>query len=191
MFFETLRKKKGVLHKVRYSIRTRYSLATGFFLLAILGLFYVGGRIVLVHLVKDAEEQVKRIGTDINRLADRNASVIRRHLESLSSDSADRPVRTQLGLYNGIQVALALRLSADGRFSEGYMAGGHAGEALRLGDVEGYEKQFMQWTESIGGGGALPAGPRWIWIFHPSFTGIPVPVHPLGDKTVIPSPLTA
>ena len=158
MFFETLRKKKGVLHKVRYSIRTRYSLATGFFLLAILGLFYVGGRIVLVHLVKDAEEQVKRIGTDINRLADRNASVIRRHLESLSSDSADRPVRTQLGLYNGIQVALALRLSADGRFSEGYMAGGHAGEALRLGDVEGYEKQFMQWTESIGGGGALPAG---------------------------------
>ena len=146
MCFETLRKKKGVLHKVRYSIRTRYSLATGFFLLAILGLFYVGGRIVLVHLVKDAEEQVKRIGTDINRLADRNASVIRRHLESLSSDSADRPVRTQLGLYNGIQVALALRLSADGRFSEGYMAGGHAGEALRLGDVEGYEKQFSMFV---------------------------------------------
>ena len=25
MFLETLRKKKGVLHKVRHSIRTRYS----------------------------------------------------------------------------------------------------------------------------------------------------------------------
>ena len=64
MFLETLRKKKGVLRKVRNSIRTRYSLATGFFLLMILGLFYVGGRIVLVHLVKDAEKQVQAIGSD-------------------------------------------------------------------------------------------------------------------------------
>ena len=79
MFLETLRKKKGVLHKVRHSIRTRYSLATAFFLLLILGLFYVGGRIVLVHLVKDAETQVREIGTDINRLAIRNAEKVKRH----------------------------------------------------------------------------------------------------------------
>lgn len=69
MFLETLRKKKGVLHMVRHSIRTRYSLATAFFLLLILGLFYVGGRIVLVHLVKDAETKVRAIGSDINRMA--------------------------------------------------------------------------------------------------------------------------
>ena len=69
MFLETLRKKRGVLRKVRHSIRTRYSLATGFFLLAILGLFYVGGRIVLVHLVKDAEKQVPSISIEAMRAA--------------------------------------------------------------------------------------------------------------------------
>ena len=61
---------------MRHSLRTRYSLATGFFLLSILAAFYIGGRIVLVHLVKDAEQQVREIGTDINRIAIRNAEKI-------------------------------------------------------------------------------------------------------------------
>ena len=97
MFLETLRKKKGVLHKVRHSIRTRYSLATAFFLLLILGLFYVGGRIVLVHLVKDAETQVREIGTDINRLAIRNAEKVKRHLETLTLEQTTLPINTYLG----------------------------------------------------------------------------------------------
>ena len=156
VFLKTLRRKKGVLHKVRHSIRTRYSLATAFFLLMILGLFYVGGRIVLVHLVKDAETQVKKIGSDINRLADRNAGTIRRYVESLPADYVDRPISTLLGLYGKVDVDFALRLGTDGRFVEGCVAGGHAGEALRRADVAGYEKQFVQWAESAGG--ALPAG---------------------------------
>ena len=41
------------------SIRTRFSLAAAAFRLVLLALFYVGGRVVLVHLVRDAEEQVK------------------------------------------------------------------------------------------------------------------------------------
>ncbi len=158
MFLETLRKKKGVLRKVRHSIRTRYSLATGFFLLAILGLFYVGGRIVLVHLVKDAETQVKKIGADINRLADRNAGIIRQYVESLPADRTEHPVNTLLGRYGNVDVELAVRLGRDGRFVEGYVAGGHTGEALRRTDVEGYEKQLTLWSESARGGGILPAG---------------------------------
>jgi cytoskeletal protein RodZ len=86
MFLNKLRKRKGVFDKVRRSIRTRYSLATAFVLLAILGMFYVGGRIVLVHLVKDAETQVRKIGADINRLADRNAATIKRYADSLSAE---------------------------------------------------------------------------------------------------------
>ena len=103
MFLETLRKKKGVLHKVRHSIRTRYSLATAFFLLMILGLFYVGGRIVLVHLVKDAEKQVQAIGSDINRLAIRNAEKIKRYLDSFTPEQTLQPINTYLGLFNGNQ----------------------------------------------------------------------------------------
>ena len=148
MFLETLRKKKGVLRKVRNSIRTRYSLATGFFLLMILGLFYVGGRIVLVHLVKDAEKQVQAIGSDINRLAIRNAEKIKRYLDSFTPEQTTQPINTYLGLFNGNQVAVALRLDADGRFVEGFAAGGHAGVAVRAEDVDAYREYFPLWVHS-------------------------------------------
>ena len=158
MFLETLRKKKGVLRKVRHSIRTRYSLATAFFLLMILGLFYVGGRIVLVHLVKDAETQVRKIGADINRLADRNAGMIRQYVESRSDEEVNRPINQLLGLYGKVNVELALRLGTDGRFVEGYVAGGHAGVKLTPSDVVSYESQFLQWAATASGAGGLPAG---------------------------------
>ncbi len=148
MFLETLRKKKGVLHKVRHSIRTRYSLATAFFLLLILGLFYVGGRIVLVHLVKDAETQVREIGTDINRLAIRNAEKVKRHLDTLVPEQTTLPINTYLGLFGDTHVALALRLDASGRFVEGFVAGGHAGSAIRATDVAEYTKHFPLWVQS-------------------------------------------
>ena len=148
MFLETLRKKKGVLRKVRNSIRTRYSLATGFFLLMILGLFYVGGRIVLVHLVKDAEKQVQAIGSDINRLAIRNAEKIKRYLDSFAPEQTLQPINTYLGLFNGNQVAVALRLDADGRFVEGFAAGGHAGVAVQAEDVDAYREYFPLWVQS-------------------------------------------
>ena len=59
------------------SIRTQYSLMTAFFLLTLLAIFYIGGRIVLVHLVREAEQQVKDVGIDIARLATRNADRMR------------------------------------------------------------------------------------------------------------------
>ena len=148
MFLETLRKKKGVLHKVRYSIRTRYSLATGFFLLSILALFYIGGRIVLVHLVKDAEKQVQAIGTDINRLAVRNAEKIKRYLDALEPDQTTKPVNSYLGLFDGNHVALALRVDANGRFVEGTIADGHSGTAVQAEDVADYREHFPQWVQT-------------------------------------------
>lgn len=148
MFLKTLRKKNDVLHKVRHSIRTRYSLATAFFLLTILGLFYVGGRIVLVHLVKDAETQVREIGTDINRLAIRNAEKVKQYMETLSPEQTTLPINTYLGLFDGNHVALALRLDANGHFVEGFVAEGHSGAALRAKDVASYKKHFPLWVKS-------------------------------------------
>ena len=43
------------------SVRTRYALATAFFLLILLAMSYVGGRIVLVHYSRDAEQQVQQM----------------------------------------------------------------------------------------------------------------------------------
>lgn len=68
--------KMGPCRRALYSIRTQYSLATAFFLLLVLGVFYIGGRIVLVHMVRDAESQVKEIGQDISRLAYKNAGEV-------------------------------------------------------------------------------------------------------------------
>ena len=158
MFLETLRKKKGVLRKVRHSIRTRYSLATGFFLLAILGLFYIGGRIVLVHLVKDTEKQVQAIGTDINRLAVRNAEKIKRYLEGFSPEQTKLPVGTYLGLFNGNHVALALRLDAAGRFVEGVTAEGRD-PVIRAEDVAAYKDHFPLWVQSCTGKDAQTPAP--------------------------------
>ena len=70
--------KGSALSRMRHSIRAQYSLATAFFLLLVLGVFYAGGRIVLVHLVREAEQQVKDIGFDISRLAYHNAEQVKR-----------------------------------------------------------------------------------------------------------------
>ncbi len=56
------------LSKLFQSIRTRFSLATAFFLLFILLVFYVGMRIVLVHMMRDAESRVETILTDASSL---------------------------------------------------------------------------------------------------------------------------
>ena len=158
MFLNKLRKRKGVFDKVRRSIRTRYSLATAFLLLSILGLFYVGGRIVLVHLVKDAETQVRKIGADINRLADRNAAAIKRYVDSLPVERTAEPMNSHLGLYGQVHVALAVRLGADGRFAEGCVVGGNSGVPVTAGDLRGYAQQFEQWAKTFGNKGVLPAG---------------------------------
>ena len=64
-----------------HSIRTRYSLATASFILLSLLIFYVGGRIVIIHLMREAEQQVEEIGYDISRLAYRQADAVRRESE--------------------------------------------------------------------------------------------------------------
>ena len=76
----------GAFARVRHSIRAQYSLATALFLLMVLGLFYVGGRVVLVHLIREAEQQVKEIGLDISRLAYRNAERVKQR--NLASSGA-------------------------------------------------------------------------------------------------------
>ena len=79
--------KQGAFSRAWNSIRTRYSLATAFLLLLALTVFYIGGRIVLVHLIRDTEQQVKDIGSDISRIAYRNADQVRKSLLSAVADN--------------------------------------------------------------------------------------------------------
>lgn len=139
---------RGFWSRMRHSLRTRYSLATGFFLLFILAVFYIGGRIVLVHLVKDAERQVREIGTDINRIALRNAERIKRHVENLSPEQRLGDLDGFLGAHGDISVTFAMRLSADGVFEDGRIRAEAEADEVKSADVAGYAVQFRSWTRA-------------------------------------------
>lgn len=132
-----------------HSIRTRYSLATAFFLLFILAIFYIGGRIVLVHLVKDAEKQVREIGTHINRLALRNTDSIKKHAAALPPEDKVKPIDQFLGTFDGVNVSLAIRLTANGSFIEGFMTGDKTNEPITDADIKTYSALLPDWVYAL------------------------------------------
>lgn len=139
----------ATLHRMRRSIRTRYAFATGFFLLVILAAFYIGGRIVLVHLVKDAERHVREIGTDINRIALRNADAIRHHVNTIRPEDRVRPLEHFLGIHGQSSISFALRLTAEGRFDEGRLLGEAEPERLNESDLAGYANPLSRWAAAF------------------------------------------
>lgn len=148
---------QGAFSRVMHSVRTRYSLATAAFLLVILGLFYVGGRIVLVHLIRDAEGQVKEIGTDISRLAYRNADRIRRHClgtaARLTAANGALPAPESLfGEKGDVLVSLALTLDAEGQLAGGLVSGRAGGESVSAKDLAIYAERLVEWFKGDKGG---------------------------------------
>ena len=79
--------RQGAFSRAMHSIRSRYSLSTAVFLLFLLALFYAGGRVVLVHLVRDAENQVKEIGSDLSRLVYKDAEQARGRMEAFLDEA--------------------------------------------------------------------------------------------------------
>ena len=78
---------QSVLKRTLHSIRTRYSLATAFLILLCLAVFYIGGRIVLVHMMREAERQVEEIGYDMSRLAYSHADMVVKENSKSAGDS--------------------------------------------------------------------------------------------------------
>lgn len=145
----------GSLARMRHSIRTRYAATTAFFLLFILTVFYVGGRIMLVHLVKSAEEQVRSIGTSINTIAQRDARNVQDYVSRLAPEDLEQASPTDLlGQHDGLDIALAIQLSPSGEFKSGYTH--HPGDApstLPADTLSVYFGLFPQWIE-----GQIPTG---------------------------------
>lgn len=114
--------RQGPLAWALHSIRTRYSLATAFFLLLALAMFYVGGRIVLVHLVHDAERQVKEIGVDVSRLAYRRADAVRQAAANALAAADGGRLEPAKCVESGC-FSLAVEFAADGAFAGGVLCG--------------------------------------------------------------------
>ena len=133
-----------------YSIRTRYSLATAIFLLIGLSIFYIGGRIVLVHLMREAEEQVREIGYDISRLAYRQAETVKRanarNIAEMAREAADGATPESLLAAPGRgAVSLVIDFSEDGAFAGGVVRRAGIVVPVSAVDVSAYAQCFSDW----------------------------------------------
>lgn len=148
-------KKHGLFGRTMHSIRTQYSLATAFFLLLILGIFYIGGRIVLVHLMREAEQQVREIGTDISRLAYRNAQAVKQGnvarfaAVSRELDGGKAPGQILLERDN-MRLSLILSYSPDGEFAAGAVrVSTESSDAVTADDLLPYADRITHWMGAL------------------------------------------
>ena len=140
--------RQGPLAWALHSIRTRYSLATAVFLLLALAMFYVGGRIVLVHLVRDAERQVKEIGVDVSRLAYRRADAVRQAAtDALAAADGGRLDPAKCVETGGF--SLAAGFAADGTFRGGSLRGSDgAVRAVAAEELAPYAEALSRWVRT-------------------------------------------
>lgn len=146
--------RQSAFSRAIHSIRTRYSLATAGFLLACLTIFYIGGRIVLVHLMREAEQQVREIGYDISRLAYRHADAVRRaHAESAAAFvralSEGKTAVQALGAGEGGDVSLLGDVTAEGVFVSGAVRVDGKVEELSELDVAPYAVRIREWCQTL------------------------------------------
>jgi len=111
------------------SIRTKFGLVTAGILMGLLLVFYLGGRFILVHMIREAEKDIQLIGNDIKGVVHSEL----RSLQQVAVRAADAFSLTggevtheflekQLGPFSeesGTPVNLVIALAADGRFLKG------------------------------------------------------------------------
>ena len=159
--------RQGAFSRSLHSIRTRYSISTAVFLLTLLALFYAGGRVVLVHLVRDAEAKVREIGMGLSRIAYRDADRARqRILSSLGEIHPGDGAVDVRGLVSpkdrAPSLSLAVRLSDDGEPGEGFCRG-VGGDVVPVtpSRIAIYRDTIAAWCQSLAvcrGGEPIPVG---------------------------------
>lgn len=154
--------KQSAFSRTLHSIRTRCSLATAVFLLAALAVFYVGGRIVLVHLMRETEEQVKEIGLDISRIACRNAELMRKDaVDGLGPALGNAKNSKEIMAKAGPRFSLVARFSAAGAFADGVVRSPDGAiSPIAAPAFEQYAEAIAKWSETTVSHreGAIPTG---------------------------------
>jgi len=148
-------KKKKIVKKVRAaiaSIRTRYALVTAFFLLLAMAMFYIGGRIVLVHFINDTERQVRDVGRRVSNLAYRHADDVRQAARRVlrHPKAATAGARTLLADC-GQEFSLVAVFEADGTLTEGALQTVVEKKSV-IRDLDGlgeYAEVVRSWVKSL------------------------------------------
>ena len=141
---------QSVLKRTLHSIRTRYSLATAFLILLCLAVFYIGGRIVLVHMMREAERQVEEIGYDMSRLAYSHADMVVKENRKTAGEIAllvakGEDVSTVLSRPEFAKISLVLAFSGSGVFASGAARGADGILPVSTADVAPYVERFSEW----------------------------------------------
>ena len=145
--------RQGVFFRVCHSIRTRYSLATAVFLLVVLAMFYVGGRIVLMHVMRDAETQVKNIGLDISSLAYKNAEQAKQATALCASlavamQAVGRQPTEIFDAFAEKGLALLVESAADGSLVRGAARIDGQDQTLEESDLAPYRDSIASWISN-------------------------------------------
>jgi len=160
--------KQSAWARTVHSIRTRYALVTAVLLLLVLGMFYVGGRIVLVHFVRDAEGQVKDIGFNISRLINREgestcraAAALAHHYGAVHAAGRTLDLVRDLAATGDAEVLLAAYLSEKGepRAVCLRLLPGCSPEKLATDELKPYGESLASWTrQGVGEAGVKGIG---------------------------------
>ena len=146
---------QSAMKRALHSIRTRYSLATAFLILLCLAVFYIGGRIVLVHMMREAERQVEEIGYDMSRLAYSHADMVVKENRKSAGEIAllvarGEDVSTVLSRPEFAKISIVLAFSGSGKFASGAARGADGVLAVSAADVAPYAERFSEWLAPDG-----------------------------------------
>lgn len=143
---------QSTVKRALHSIRTRYSLATAFLILLCLAVFYIGGRIVLVHMMREAERQVEEIGYDMSRLAYSHADMVVKENRKSAGEIAllvakGEDVSTVLSRPEFARISLILAFSGSGKFASGAARGADGVLAVSSAELAPYVERFSEWLD--------------------------------------------
>ena len=141
---------QSVLKRTLHSIRTRYSLATAFLILLCLAVFYIGGRIVLVHMMREAERQVEEIGYDMSRLAYSHADMVVKENRKIAGEisrlvAAGDDAANILSKPEFEKISLVLTFSGSGAFASGAARGTDGILPVSSAEIAPYVERFAEW----------------------------------------------
>jgi sensor domain CHASE-containing protein len=129
------------------SIRTKFGVVTACILLGLLLVFYLGGRFILVHMIREAEKTIQVVGSDIKVIVYNEISNLQ-HAAAKVADEMSRAggevthefLQTQLGPFSGrTPINLVAALGPDGSFGKGcFLLPGEPIHPVEAADVQSY-----------------------------------------------------
>ena len=122
---------RGWIGGLFQSVRTRYALATAAFLLILLTMSYVGGRIVLIHYSRDTEQQVQQMGYWTVR------DKVPRAFSATTDVGGAAKLKLRVVSYGTLEASDTVDVTADGCIS-GTTAAVYRGKSLLLDSLTKY-----------------------------------------------------